>query len=118
MWIDERAILLSQYIKTWRESHNISLRDFSKLANLSHNYLSILERAVNPGTNKPVNITMTTLQKIASATEVSLLQLLVRVGYICGKTNEVDHEFAAVVLEEEILNLKTKLKQINDISSI
>ena len=66
---------LGQYIQTYRDSHSLSMGDFAKLAGISKAYVSMLE--VNKNTNgKPIAPSVTTLKKVASATNISLNELL------------------------------------------
>ena len=66
---------LGQYIQTYRDSHSLSMGDFAKLAGISKAYVSMLE--VNKNTNgKPIAPSVTTLKKVAAATNISLNELL------------------------------------------
>ena len=45
---------LGKFIKQYREDNNLSLREFSKSCELSHSYISKLEKGVDSKTGKPV----------------------------------------------------------------
>lgn len=55
---------LGKFIKQYREDNNLSLREFSKSCELSHSYISKLEKGVDSKTGKPVIPTVETIKKI------------------------------------------------------
>lgn len=70
---------LGEYVKQYREMNGLSIRDFAKLANLSHQYVACLEKGVN-NYGQPLSPTMTTYSKVAKAvgkSESELMALLV-----------------------------------------
>lgn len=67
---------LREVIQQYRESHNISRREFGRKCGLSNAYISILEAGVNPRTGDPLSPTLETYQKIAKAMGISLNALL------------------------------------------
>ncbi|MCX8129056.1 MAG: helix-turn-helix domain-containing protein [Clostridia bacterium] len=72
---------LGELIKSKRESSGLSLRDFSERCTLSHSYIKNLEDG-DPRTGKNIIPTIDSLEKIAPALEMSLEELLKRIGYI------------------------------------
>ncbi len=58
---------LGDLVKKYRESHNISMDEFSKMCALSKGYISMLENNINPRSNKPIAPTLPTIKKIATA---------------------------------------------------
>lgn len=73
---------LGDYIKEYREAHSLSLRDFAKICNLSHSYVASLEKGLDSRSKKPIVPTIDTLEKVAKATNITLKDLLVDLGYI------------------------------------
>ena len=70
---------LGEYVKQYREINGLSLRDFARLADMSHQYIGCLEKGVN-NEGKPLSPTMTTYSKVAKAvgkSESELMALLV-----------------------------------------
>ena len=61
---------LGDYIKNYREARNLSLREFAKLADVSHTHIDSIEKGNDFRTGKPVRITNETIQKLASALNV------------------------------------------------
>jgi len=70
---------LGDLVKEYREQHNISMDEFSKICKLSKGYISMLENNTNPRSNKPIAPTLPTIKKIALAMDTdvdSILRLL------------------------------------------
>lgn len=68
--------LIGELIKEYRISHKMSLRDFAKKANVSHTYISMLEKNFNPATEKAPVINLNNLNNIALALGLSLDEFL------------------------------------------
>lgn len=66
---------LGDYIRAYREEHDLSLREFGALAELSPQYVSNLEKGIN-NNGKPLSPTMATYTKIAKAIGISEGKLL------------------------------------------
>ena len=58
--------LLGEYVRKKRKEMDLSLRDFGKLCGISHTTIDVIERGVDPRNGKPVNITNSTFEKLAS----------------------------------------------------
>ena len=67
---------LSDWIKSYRQEHGLSMQAFADLCGFSKAYVAILEKGINPSTNKPVSPTMQTLKKIADVTGKDLNDFL------------------------------------------
>ncbi|WP_077623801.1 helix-turn-helix domain-containing protein [Sediminibacillus massiliensis] len=65
-----------------------SLREASKRAGISHNYLSQLEKGIDPRTKKPIKPSPDTLKRLADAYNYSYNKLLSLAGY----TEEAEQE--------------------------
>ena len=66
---------LGDLIRSYRESHDISQRQFALRCDLSNGYISILERGINPNTQKPVTPTIPQLKKLADGMGITLSEL-------------------------------------------
>lgn len=67
---------IGDYVKNYRHEHGLSMQAFGNKCNLSRAYISILEKGINPTTNKPFSPTLETLKKIADVTNTDLDTLL------------------------------------------
>ena len=72
---------------------NLSLRDFAQKCKISHTTIDNLEKGIDFRTQKPTQVTLNTLNKIASACNVSI-------SYIIGENNSniflSDHELKVI----------------------
>lgn len=66
---------LGDLIRSYRESHDISQRQFALRCDLSNGYISILEKGINPNTQRPVIPTIPQLKKLADGMGISLSEL-------------------------------------------
>lgn len=80
-----------------------SLRDVAERANISHSYLSNLEKGIDPRTKKPLYPSPDTLKQLANAYEYPYEKLLIAAGYIEDKPIELTE-----VLETKELTLEGK----------
>lgn len=69
---------LSEIIREYRESHNMSGRQFAIKCDLSNGYISMLEREKNPTTGEPIEPSLQALSKIALGMGISLDDLLLK----------------------------------------
>ena len=65
---------IGQYIKAYREAHDLSMDQFSERSGISKSYISVLELNKKPDGSE-VSPTMGMYQKIANATNVTLDEL-------------------------------------------
>lgn len=70
---------LGDLIREYRESHDLSQRQFAILCDLSNGYISILEKGINPSTGKPVTPTLPQLKKLADGMNMTLTELFDKV---------------------------------------
>ncbi len=91
---EKLAALLASYLK----ENDLTLREFAEIANLSHAYIDRLSKGKNPQTGKIIEPTMLTLQQLAVAMNMSLVDLLVKCDYL----KEVDREMVAEIPTEYI----------------
>lgn len=69
-------MLLGDIIKQYREQHQMSLQDFADLIGTSRSYIHMLEKNINPSTDKPISPSIETLKLLASAMNMDLEFLL------------------------------------------
>ena len=67
---------LSEIIIEYRTKHNLSQRDFAKKCELSNGYISMIEKEKNYDTNKKINVTLDSMQKLAKGMNMALDELL------------------------------------------
>ena len=67
---------LGEWMKEYRNQHNMSMQEMADICGFSKAYVSMLEKGINPTTNKPVSPTMQTFEKIATATGQDVDSLL------------------------------------------
>jgi len=75
-------IKLGEMLKNKRiDDLKLSLRDAAELIGISHNYLSILEKAKDPRSDAPIKPTIDTLKLITDAYKMDINTLLPLAGY-------------------------------------
>ena len=70
---------LGDLIRSYRDSHDLSQRQFALRCDLSNGYISILEKGINPNTQRPVTPTIPQLKKLADGMGISLSELFEQV---------------------------------------
>lgn len=70
---------LGDLIKEYRESHDLSQRQFAMSCGLSNGYISMLEKGKNPKTNRPVTPTLQQLKKLADGMGTTMMDMLEQV---------------------------------------
>lgn len=66
---------LSELIRDYRKTMNISQREFSRKCNLSNTYISFLEKEMNPKTGRPLVPTLEQYHKIATGMGITVQRL-------------------------------------------
>ena len=69
-------MLLGEIIKDYRVKHNLSLQDFADKIGTSRSYIHMLEKNINPSTNKHINPSIETLKSLANAMDLDVDTLL------------------------------------------
>lgn len=67
---------LNDLIKEYRTTHNLSLRAFAKKSGLSYGYIYMLEKNINPKTQKPIKPTLEAIKGVAYGLDISVDDLL------------------------------------------
>ena len=70
---------LGDLIKEYRESHDLSQRQFAMTCGLSNGYISMLEKGKNPKTGRPVTPTLQQLKKLADGMRTTMMDMLEKV---------------------------------------
>ena len=70
---------LGDLIAEYRVSHDLSQRQFADRCGLSNGYISMLERGVNPKTQKPITPTIPQLKKLADGMAMTISEILEKV---------------------------------------
>ena len=84
------------------EQIKLSLRKASELIGISHNYLSILEKGVDPRNNRPVQVTPEILKRISAAYEYPMDELL----FLAGFNTKLEEDNNVINLKELFLSSK------------
>lgn len=71
---------IGEIIKEYRGKYNITMDDFAQMSGLCKSYISMLEKNENPGTKRPIKPTTKTLSAVASVLNISLGELMDRIG--------------------------------------
>ena len=59
---------IGEWLKLYRQKHNLSMQELANACGFSKAYIGMLEKGINPTTNKPVSPTLQALDKIAYGT--------------------------------------------------
>lgn len=70
---------LGEVVRSYRDSHGISMDEFAKLSQLSKGYISMLEKNKNPRSGKPITPSIATYNNIAAAMNMSVSELMAQV---------------------------------------
>lgn len=81
---------IGEMIKEYRTTNDLTLRDFANLCGLSHSYISLLEKGIDPRNNKPVIPTLETVERISRAMGISTQEILKEIGFIGTVESEND----------------------------
>ena len=98
-------------VKQYRESHQMSMDEFSKKSGLSKGYISMLENKVNPRNNKVIVPTLTTLQKIARCMNIDVDDLLAALD----RNQEVSISSSTAQLQDDEFLLLADYRLLNDV---
>ena len=71
---------LSEWIYNYRKTHGLSMQGMADLCGLSKQYISVLEKGVNPNTKKEFVPSIETIKKIADATKYDFNTLISLLG--------------------------------------
>ena len=71
---------IGEIIKEYRTKYNITMDDFAQMCGLSKGYISMLEKNENPRTKLPIMPTTKTLQAVSVALNISVSELMDKLG--------------------------------------
>lgn len=86
---------LGELITQYRESHDLSQRQFASLCGLSNGYISMLEKGMNPATKKPLTPTIPLLKKLASGMGMTIMEIFEKVDDMPVDLSITDESFSA-----------------------
>lgn len=116
---------IGDIIKEYRVTHNLSLRDFSKLCDISHSYIDRLEKGTDIRSGAKVEPTMDTITKIAKAMNITIEELLKETGYIEAqkKITNIDysknnHSIDSDIIKEQNLTYKNEKDIAKDLEKV
>lgn len=67
---------IGDFIKKYRQEHNMSMQNFANITGLSKAYVGMLEKIYNPKTNQPISPSIDKLNQIAKGIGITLDDLL------------------------------------------
>ncbi|EKQ52406.1 MULTISPECIES: helix-turn-helix transcriptional regulator [unclassified Clostridium] len=100
---------LGTLLKEKRNELKLSLRDAASLIGISHSYLSMLEKGIDPRNNSVIKPTPETLNLISNAYNIDYNKLMKLVGYINLNTDEQTN-----LTEKDKKDIQKDLKEIMD----
>ena len=112
---------LGEWLKEYRMEHGLSMQSFADACGFSKAYVSMLEKGVNPTTNKPVSPTMQTFEKIAKATSQdvdTLLKILDDEQLITIKPFKLDEQKTELINGYDKLNDEGQKMLLGILSSL
>lgn len=71
---------LGEYIKSYRDDHDMTMDVFAGKCGLTKGYVSMLEKGKNPRSGKEIVPSLETIRKVAVATDVKLDDLIASLG--------------------------------------
>lgn len=71
---------IGDILKKYRTENKISQSEFAKISGISKGYISMLENNTNARDGKPITPTLEMLQKISRGMNISLNELLEKIG--------------------------------------
>lgn len=101
---------LGDFILEYRKDHSLNMREFASLCNMSHTYISKLEKGIDPRNGKKVIPTIETLQKIANGTNISLDKLLEISGYDITSSSDHSRSDSSKALDEQLDDVLKRLE--------
>ena len=110
---------LGEWLKEYRQRHNMTMQDMADVCGFSKSYVNMLEKGINSTTQKPVSPTIQTLEKIARATGQdidSLLKILDGEQPVTVRPFKINEEEIRLVKNFRNLN-RLNRKQILNIMS-
>ena len=111
---------LGDLIKSYRQSHGLTMKQFSDLSGLSKAYISMLEKNRHPQNGKEIIPSIETFSKVAIAMKISLHEILEAVNSNqLIELNQDDPELPAPAAGTASLSaseseLVDKFRQLND----
>lgn len=106
---------LAEIIKEYRSEHNLSLREFSNLCGVSHTYIDKIEKNRDPRNGKAVEPTLDMLEKMSLGLNLTLKELLTKLGKI--QSNTQNDELLKEVSSREDDEVNELIKRLASLDS-
>lgn len=111
--------LLGEYIKNYRKEHELSLRQFAKMCDISHTHIDSIERGIDPRTGKTVKISNETILKIANAIDVKPDYLFnLSIGVDVNTENKKEDEFITMAAHRADDSNSSPVKDIEGLKDL
>ena len=120
---------LSELISSYIKENRLSQREFALLADISHTYVAKLVTGIDPRSGRPIEPTLSVIEKLSTAMNLTLEELLIKLGKI-GNVNKqaesvksqasINNEAAlirkvkAITLKSEFIDALKKLGKIKN----
>lgn len=88
---------IGEIIKEYRTKYDVTMDDFAQMCGLSKGYISMLEKNENPRTKLPIMPTTKTLQAVSATLNISVSELMDKLGDRIGIKNAISAESFALV---------------------
>lgn len=88
---------IGEIIKEYRKKYTITMDDFAQMSGLSKGYISMLEKNENPRTKLPIMPTTKTLQAVSAVLNISIGELMDKLGDKAEIKNVISAESFALV---------------------
>ena len=94
---EEIVMTIGEIIKEYRKKYTITMDDFAQMSGLSKGYISMLEKNENPRTKLPIMPTTKTLQAVSAVLNISIGELMDKLGDKAEIKNVISAESFALV---------------------
>lgn len=78
---EKPCVLVGRYLRSIRHQKKMTIDDVAEKSNLSSSQISVIERGYNGHTKQFINITLTSLELIGSALDLTVEEILENSGY-------------------------------------
>lgn len=101
---------LSEIVKKYRESHDLSQRQFGAQCGLSTGYISLIEKEINPQTGKPMVPSLPVMNKLSIGMGLTLDELLAMCDDMDVSLNDRDLIAPAALTPDNLLPMPAMRK--------
>lgn len=105
---------LGELITQYRESHDLSQRQFASVCGLSNGYISMLEKGMNPATKKPLTPTIPLLKKLAKGMGITVMELFEKVDDMPIDLSAAE-ELSGTFIDDSLTPVNEKMLRLHDV---